>query len=103
MILVVTAFLTNVLILFCVGASITIVLILGAISIFVPNGYLLYNFAGTIQVNLERRESKVYFLSSTLVVNLIWLVGVIAVAVLAEHDQLPAAHVIADKCTQYKF
>jgi len=103
MVLVVTAFFSNVIILFCVGASTTIIIILGAISIFVPNGYLLYNFAGTIHVDLIRSESKILFLTSTFVVNFIWMAGIIAVMVLAETSRLPDEHVISDQSTQYKF
>jgi len=103
MLLVFTAFFSNVVILFCVEASVTIVIILGAISIFVPNGYLLYNFAGTIHVDLTRNESKIFFLTSTFVVNLIWFAGIIGVIVLAEVYRLPDEHAIEDQSTQYKF
>eukprot|EP00092_Neocalanus_flemingeri_P029066 GFUD01031553.1.p1 GENE.GFUD01031553.1~~GFUD01031553.1.p1 ORF type:complete len:480 (-),score=73.85 GFUD01031553.1:159-1598(-) len=103
MLLIFTAFVSNVIILFCVGASITIIIILGAISIFVPNGYLLYNFAGTIHVDLTRRESKILFLTSTFVVNFIWFAGIVGVIVLAETSRLPDEHIIADQSTQYKF
>ena len=75
-ILVVSAFISNVTVLWCVGTSITIVIILGAISIFVPNGYLLYNFAGTLAVDLDRKQSRILFLSFTLAVNIIWLLGI---------------------------
>jgi len=101
--LIVTAFISNVVILFCVEATITIVIILGAISIFVPNGYLLYNFAGTIHVDLTRTQSKILFLTSTFVVNIIWFAGIISVMVLAEVYKLPAEHAIKDETTQYKF
>jgi hypothetical protein len=103
MLLIVTAFISNVVILFCVEASITIVIILGAISIFVPNGYLLYNFAGTIHVDLTRNQSKILFLASTFLVNCIWFAGIISVMVLAEVYKLPAEHAIKDELTQYKF
>eukprot|EP00090_Calanus_glacialis_P016767 TRINITY_DN26239_c0_g1_i1.p1 TRINITY_DN26239_c0_g1~~TRINITY_DN26239_c0_g1_i1.p1 ORF type:complete len:478 (+),score=77.25 TRINITY_DN26239_c0_g1_i1:95-1528(+) len=103
MLLVVTAFFSNVVILFCVEASITIIIILGAISIFVPNGYLLYNFAGTIHVDLTRSQSKILFLTSTFVVNFIWFAGIVGVIVLAEVYKLPDEHAITDQSTQYKF
>jgi len=103
MLLIATAFISNVVILFCVEASITIVIILAAISIFVPNGYLLYNFAGTIHVDLTRTQSKILFLSSTFIVNFIWFAGIIGVIVLAEVYKLPAEHAIKDEMTQYKF
>ena len=74
--LVISAFLSNVTVLCCVGTSITIVIILGAISIFVPNGYLLYNFAGTLPVDLDRNKSKILFLCFTLIVNIIWMAGI---------------------------
>ena len=48
----------------------------GAISIFVPNGYLLYNFAGTLTVDLDRKKSKILFLCFTLMVNIIWMCGI---------------------------
>lgn len=103
MLLIATAFISNVVILFCVEASITIVIILGAISIFVPNGYLLYNFAGTIHVDLTRTQSKILFLTSTFIVNFIWFAGIIGVIILAEVYKLPAEHAIKDEMTQYKF
>jgi len=103
MLLIATAFISNVVILFCVETSITIVIILGAISIFVPNGYLLYNFAGTIHVDLTRTQSKILFLTSTFIVNFIWFAGIIGVIVLAEVYKLPAEHAIKDEMTQYKF
>ena len=103
MLLIATAFISNVVILFCVEASITIIIILAAISIFVPNGYLLYNFAGTIHVDLTRTQSKILFLSSTFIVNFIWFAGIIGVIVLAEVYKLPAEHAIKDEMTQYKF
>merc|ERR1719150_46230 len=105
MLLIATAFISNVVILFCVETSITIVIILGAISIFVPNGYLLYNFAGTLLVDLSQHASKVLFLSSTLGVNIIWLLGNITIILLANYSSegLPGEHVIRDQETQYKF
>ena len=36
---------------FNAGASNTISLLLGTVSIFMPNGYLLYNFAATFMVD----------------------------------------------------
>ena len=43
------------------------------------------------------------FLTSTFVVNFIWMTGTIAVRVLAETSRLPDEHVISDQSTQYKF
>jgi len=103
MILVVTAFLSNVAVLAYVGTSISIIIILGAISIFVPNGYLLYNFAGTLPVDFPRRGSKAFYMCSTLVVNMIWLAGNVAVILLGIYSELPGQHVISDMETQHKF
>jgi len=103
LLLIATAFVGNVITLMCIGASATIVIILGAISIFVPNGYLLYNFAGTIHVDLTRRESKILFFTSTFLVNFIWFAGIIGVVYLAEVYRLPDEHAITDQLTQYKF
>ena len=69
LILLFTAFVFNLTVLSCVGTELSITIILGTISIFVPNGYLLYNFAGTLLVDLPQRSSKVLFLTSTLAVN----------------------------------
>jgi len=103
MILIVTAFLSNVAVLAYVGTSISIIIILGAISIFVPNGYLLYNFAGTLIVDFPRRGSKAFYMVSTLVVNMIWLAGNIAVILLGIYSELPGQFVIRDTETQHKF
>lgn len=86
----------------CVGASVTILFFLGSISIFVPNGYLLYNFAGTFPVDFTRRGSQVFFLCSSLVVNAIWMGGIAAVLVLAENSLLPKEQIIGD-LDQYEF
>ena len=103
LILIVTAFISNVIVLGCVGALFSIIVVLGAISIFVPNGYLLYNFAGTLPVDLSRHGSKVLFMCSTLIVNAIWMMGNVAVIVLIHFEELPGDHVIKDKDTQYHF
>ena len=48
--------------------------------------YLLYNFAGTLLVDLSQHASKVLFLSSTLGVNIIWLLGNITIILLANYS-----------------
>ena len=103
MILLFTAFVFNMIVLGCVGTELSITIILGTISIFVPNGYLLYNFAGTLLVDLPRRSSKVLFLASTLAVNIIWMLGNLAVVLLAELDDLPANYVIKNIHIHYHF
>ena len=103
MILLVTAFVVNMIVLGCVGTSLSITIILGTISIFVPNGYLLYNFAGTLVVDLPRRSSKILFLSSTLAVNTIWLLGNVSVILIAELDVLPQESVIKNIHVHYQF
>ena len=103
LILILTAFLSNIIVLGCIGTSISLIIVLGAISIFVPNGYLLYNFAGTLLLDLSVQNTKNYFLSSTLMVNMIWMAGNTATILLAEYSELPGEHVIQDKSTQYKF
>ena len=42
------------------GASNTVSIILGTISVFMPNGYLLYNFAATFVVDFSYRGTRTY-------------------------------------------
>ena len=65
--------------------------------------YLLYNFAGTLPVDLPKQGSKIFFLCSTILVNLVWMAGNIGTMLLAEYSELPGQHVIADMSTQYLF
>ena len=65
--------------------------------------YLLYNFAGTLPVDLPKQGSKIFFLCSTILVNLVWMAGNIGTMLLAEYSELPGQHVIADMSTQYIF
>jgi len=101
-IIIAAAFVSNIIVLSCIGASVTIVVILGTISIFVPNGYLLYNFAGTLTVDFTRRGSQIFFLSSSLIVNVIWMLGIGAVLGLAVNSKLPKEQIIGNT-DQYKF
>ena len=103
MILLFSAFVFTLTVLSCVGTELSITIILGTISIFVPNGYLLYNFAGTLLVDLPQRSSKVLFLTSTLAVNIIWMAGNLAVILLAELDDLPGNYVIKNIHVHYHF
>ena len=96
LIIITAAFISNAIVMHCVGASVTILFFLGSISIFVPNGYLLYNFAGTFSVNFTRCGSQIFFLCSSLVVNTIWMTGIAAVLVLAENSLLPKEQIIGD-------
>ena len=83
-IIIAAAFISNAIVLYCVEASVTVLFFLGSISIFVPNGYLLYNFAGTFPVDFTRRGSMALFFGSTLIVNFIWLLGVASVQILGD-------------------
>jgi len=103
LIFILTAFLSNVAILAYVGTSTSIIIVLGAISIFVPNGYLLHNFAGTLLVDFSKHGSKVFYMFSTLMVNVIWLVGNISVIFLGAYSELPGEHLINVMETQRKF
>ena len=40
------------------GASVNVTVLLGAVSIFMPNGYLLYNFAATFPVDFSFDSTK---------------------------------------------
>ena len=97
-IIIATAFLSNAIVMKCIGASVTVLFFLGSISIFVPNGYLLYNFAGTFPVDFTRRGSMALFFGSTLIVNFIWLLGVASVQILGDPSiaLLPKEHIIGD-------
>jgi len=97
-IIIATAFISNAIVMHCIGASVTVLFFLGSISIFVPNGYLLYNFAGTFPVDFTRHGSMALFLGSTLIVNLIWLLGVASVQILGDPSvaMLPKEHIIGD-------
>jgi len=104
MIIIIAGFLCNLITFQCVGSSPTISIILGAISLFVPNGYILHNFAGTLEVDFSRAGSKVVFFVSTLVVNAIWFCGVISVFVVYTGQiDLNIEHIITDSETQKKF
>ena len=46
---------------FLSGASTYVSILLGTLSIFMPNGYLLYNFAATFKVNFSFEESAKFF------------------------------------------
>jgi len=93
-IIIATAFLSNAFVMYCIGATAPVMFFLGSISIFVPNGHLLYNFAGTFPVDFTRRGSMAFFLCSSLIVNLIWFMGVAAVEILAEAQMLPKTQII---------
>jgi len=85
------------------GCSWTMVIVLGAISVFVPNGYLLYNFAGVIVVDMVRQSSKIYLIAHTLAVNLVFMFGIVGVAVASSTAKLPEQHLIQDPVEQAKF
>jgi len=97
-IIIATAWISNAIVMKSIGASVTVLFFLGSISIFVPNGYLLYNFAGTFPVDFTRRGSMALFFGSTHIVNLIWLLGVSSVQILGDPSvaMLPKEHIIGD-------
>ncbi|XP_023327150.1 uncharacterized protein LOC111700468 isoform X2 [Eurytemora carolleeae] len=101
--IIVTGFLCNLCTWLYMSRSPTISIILGAISIFVPNGYLLYNFAGTLVVDLSRRGTKVVFFVSTIGPNIIWAGGIVGVAIYTGTSGLTLEHIISDHDTHLKF
>merc|ERR1719193_929145 len=102
-ILIITGFLVNLVALHRAGASPTISIILGAISLFVPNGYILYNFAGTLVVDFTRNGSMIVFLVSTIAPNIIWACGIVAVAIYTGTSGLSVDNFTRDPVTEYKF
>jgi hypothetical protein len=102
LVIIAAAFISNAIVMKCIGASATVLFFLGSISIFVPNGHLLYNFAGTFPVDFSRRGSQALFLCSSLIVNILWLLGVAAVQVLADNSMLPKTQIIGNT-EQYHF
>ena len=57
-VIVVACFGVNAFLLAREGASYNVTLLLGAVSIFMPNGYLLYNFAATFPVDFSFDSTK---------------------------------------------
>ena len=53
-----------------------LIILLGAVSIFVPNGYLLYNFAGVFPVDFTFRQTKLFLFSHMSLVTGILLVSI---------------------------
>jgi len=103
LLILIAAFLSNAIILRCVGCSFTMVIVLGAISVFVPNGYLLYNFAGVVVVDMTRQSSKIYLICHTIAVNLVFMLGIVGVAIASTTSRLPDQHLIKDPVEQAKF
>ncbi len=54
---------------FSASAGPTMTLLLGAISVFMPNGYLLYNFAATFPVDFRYEGTKAFLFRHMLVIT----------------------------------
>ena len=92
---------------FGAGARPTITLLLGTISVFMPNGYLLYNFAATFPVDFTYAGTKNFLLRHMVVVTSV-LVAFIGVVWAAEVERwelvmknVPEGSVLADDNVKY--
>ncbi len=61
-------------------------LLLGVVSIFMPNGYLLYNFAATFTVDLTYQASKTFITWHMVIINGLFSVCLVLISIWLELD-----------------
>ncbi len=81
LLIILTAFGINFGIYHACGASHTMTLLLGSVSIFMPNGYLLYNFAATFPVDFAFKETRKLLFAHMLTITPLFCTAIIFIAI----------------------